>query len=334
MAEAEQISRATEIVITRIFDAPRELVWKAWTVPEYFMRWWGPKDFTAPVVRMDPRAGGRYLWCMRSPEGQDFWSTGEYREVVPMERIVYTDSFSDEKGNVVPASHYGMSGDWPLVLPVTVTFEELDGRTRMTLQAAGIPAGENREMAEAGWNESLDKLARVLEGGEVAPTGMNLTAEPGKQEIVLTEIFDAPREEVFRAYTDPRLIPRWWGPGNLATTVDAMDVRPGGIWRFVQRDADGNEYGFFGVYHEVAPPERLIYTFEYEAMPGHVTLETVTLEDLNGRTKVTDRVVFQTVEDRDATLASGMREGAAESMERFAEILGERKAAFRAAAPR
>lgn len=97
------------------------------------MQCWGPKDFTAPVIKIDFRVGGKYLWCMRSPEGEDYWSTGVYREIVEQEKIVTTDSFSDAQGNVVPASHYGMSGDWPLELLVTVIFEENDGKTKITL---------------------------------------------------------------------------------------------------------------------------------------------------------------------------------------------------------
>ncbi len=324
MKRAEQIAKGTEITITRIFDAPRELVWKAWTVPEVFMRWWGPKGFTAPVIRMDLREGGRYLWCMRSPEGEDYWSTGMYREIVPPERIVATDSFADEKGNIVPASQYGMSGDWPMELLMTVTFEEPDGGTRLTVRSAGLPPGEPTEQAEAGWNESLDKLAEVLEQGEVAME-TQFTAEPGTHAVVIKRVFDAPHEDVFRATTDSKLIPLWWGPKSLTTMVEAMDLRRGGIWRFVQRDAEGNEYAFFGVYHEVAPPERLIYTFEFEGMPGHVMLETVTFGDLGEKTKVTDRAVFQTIEDRDEALATGMEEGAVESMDRLADLLEKKK---------
>jgi uncharacterized protein YndB with AHSA1/START domain len=153
---------AREIVITRIFDAPRELVWKAWTDPEHLMRWWGPKIFTSPVCQIDLRIGGRYLFCMRSPEGKEFWSTGVYREILPPERLVCTDSFADAEGNVVPASHYGLPGDWPSELVVTVTFEEHEGRTKLTMRQAGIPAGEMKAMAAAGWEESFDKLAESL----------------------------------------------------------------------------------------------------------------------------------------------------------------------------
>ncbi len=156
-----------ELIITRIFDAPRSLVWSAWTEPEHLMRWWGPKNFTAPFCKIDFRVGGFYLSCMRSPEGQDYWSTGVYREIVPFERIVCTDSFADEKGNVVPASHYGMPGDdFPLELNVTIVFEDLGGlpagKTKMTLTHIGLPAGQMTEMCEAGWNESFDKLAESL----------------------------------------------------------------------------------------------------------------------------------------------------------------------------
>lgn len=156
-----------ELLITRIFDAPREILWKAWTEPKRVKCWWGPKNFTAPVSIIDLRVGGTYLYCMRSPEGQDFWSTGIYREIIEPELIVCTDSFSDAEGNLVPASYYGMSGDWPLELLVKIRFEALDGMTKLTLQHIGIPEGENRELAESGWNESLDKLEDCLRKGEL-----------------------------------------------------------------------------------------------------------------------------------------------------------------------
>ncbi len=153
---------AQDLVITRVFDAPRELVWKAWTEPEHLMRWWGPKGFTSPVCKVDLRVGGKYLYCMRNSEGQEFWSTGRFQEIVPPERLVVTDSFADKDGNVVSASHYGFGDDFPLELQVTVTLEEMDGKTKMTLRHAGFPAGQIRDMAGAGWNESFDKLADSL----------------------------------------------------------------------------------------------------------------------------------------------------------------------------
>jgi uncharacterized protein YndB with AHSA1/START domain/alpha-beta hydrolase superfamily lysophospholipase len=151
-----------ELVVTRDFDAPRGLVFKAWTDPAHLARWWGPQGYTMPHCTIDLRVGGSFLYCMRSPAGIDIWSTGVYREIVEPERIVYTDSFADEQGNIVPATHYGMSADFPLEMLQTVTFEERDGKTRVTLRHAGIPAGEDREGTYAGWRETFDRLADLL----------------------------------------------------------------------------------------------------------------------------------------------------------------------------
>ncbi len=154
---------------------------------------------------------------------------------------------------------------------------------------------------------------------------INISAEPGGREIVITTVFDAPRELVFKAYTDPNLIPQWWGLKEHTTTVDIMDVRRGGVWRLVSRDPNGNEFAFNGVYHSVVPPERLVRTSEFEGVPGHVSLETATFEAHDGKTTVTAIAVFQTVEDRDGMLQSGMERGATETMGRLAELLQKLK---------
>ena len=146
---------------------------------------------------------------------------------------------------------------------------------------------------------------------------------PSDREIVTERVFDAPRERVWAAFTDPDLIPQWWGPRRFATTVDKMDVRRGGAWRFVHRDADGNESGFRGTYREVTPPERIVQTFEWEGMPGHVIVETVMLEDLGERTRMTNMSLFHTTEERDGMLASGMEDGLTETYERLDELLAQ-----------
>jgi uncharacterized protein YndB with AHSA1/START domain len=149
------------------------------------------------------------------------------------------------------------------------------------------------------------------------------TIEPGIQEMTITRVFDAPRELVFKVMTDPDLVPKWWGPRELSTVVDKMDLRPGGGWRFVQRDTAGNEYGFHGVYHLIDPPARVVQTFEFEGAPGHVVMETMTLEEFDGKTRLLQHSVFQTVADRDAMVQSGMEKGSTESMDRLAEILAD-----------
>jgi uncharacterized protein YndB with AHSA1/START domain len=147
---------------------------------------------------------------------------------------------------------------------------------------------------------------------------------PSDREIIMTRVFDAPRELVFKAYTDPQAIPQWWGPRIYTTRVDRMENWPGGEWRFVQHAADGNEFGFHGICREIVPPERLVSTFEFEGMPGHVVLNTATFEDLGGnRTRVTVTSLFETVEDCAGMRQSGMEQGAAESWDRLAEYLAQ-----------
>jgi uncharacterized protein YndB with AHSA1/START domain len=148
-----------------------------------------------------------------------------------------------------------------------------------------------------------------------------LEIEPGKQEIVGTRTFDAPRDLVFKTMMDPKLIPQWWGPRAHTTKVDEMEVRPGGRWRYVVRDPDGNEHAFHGFYHAITAPERCVFTFEYEGVPGHVVLETVTLDEVDGKTRMTDQSVFQSVADRDGMVQSGMETGATEMMDRLDELV-------------
>lgn len=157
-----------ELVIRRVFDAPRELVFKAWTEPERMKRWWGPKGFTTPVCEIDLRPGGVCFSCMRSPEGKDYWSKGVYREIVEPERIVCTDSFADEEGSTVSPQAYGMSPDWPEEALITVTFEEDAGKTGFTLRHGPIQPGTERDMCRQGWNETLDKLEDYLAKAQAA----------------------------------------------------------------------------------------------------------------------------------------------------------------------
>jgi uncharacterized protein YndB with AHSA1/START domain len=156
------MAESNEIVITRVFDAPQKLVFKAWTEPERMKRWWGPQGFTLPFCTIDLRPGGVIHFCMRSPEGQDIWCKGVYREVVEPERIVATDSFSDKDGNVVEPEHYGMK-DWPTEALITVTFQDQAGKAKFTLRhAVGSAPAAAREECRAGWSESLDRLAGYL----------------------------------------------------------------------------------------------------------------------------------------------------------------------------
>jgi uncharacterized protein YndB with AHSA1/START domain len=148
-----------------------------------------------------------------------------------------------------------------------------------------------------------------------------IIADPGVPQIVITREFDAPPELLFRAHTDPELLVQWLGPRRLTMTVDCLDARDGGRWRYIHRDADGNEYGFHGVYHGTPSVDGIVQTFEFEGAPGHVSLETATFEERGGRTLLRMNAVFQSVEDRDGQVQSGMEEGVNDSMERLDELV-------------
>lgn len=149
------------IVIEWIFDAAVDLIWGMWTNPEQFKKWYGPKGFTVPVAEMDIRVGGKRLICMASPDGSmKMWTTGEYTEIVPNERLVYSESPADENGIVVSPSAIGMPDGYPATTEVTVLLEDLGGRTKMVMTHAGVPADSG---AGGGWEQAFDKLADHVE---------------------------------------------------------------------------------------------------------------------------------------------------------------------------
>jgi uncharacterized protein YndB with AHSA1/START domain len=145
------------LVIQRIFNLPAKTLWLALTNSGYFKKWWGPRGYTVPYSQLETRVGGKYLNCMRGPDGKDAWSTGTVREFKPEMKLVITDSFSDDKGNIVAASEYGLPGDWPLEMQITFELEEADGATKLRLTHEGIPP-EMHDECRNSWNESFDKL--------------------------------------------------------------------------------------------------------------------------------------------------------------------------------
>jgi uncharacterized protein YndB with AHSA1/START domain len=148
-----------------------------------------------------------------------------------------------------------------------------------------------------------------------------ITAEPGLPYIDMTREFDAPRDLVYRAFTDPDLLAQWLGPRRLTMIVDKFDVRDGGAWRYIHRDQDGTEYGFHGVFHGTPTADAMVQTFEFEGAPGHVSLDAVTLEDRDGRTVLRGHSVYQSVDDRNAMVESGMETGINEGFDRLDELL-------------
>lgn len=144
---------------------------------------------------------------------------------------------------------------------------------------------------------------------------------PSDREVVMVRVFDAPRELVFEAHTSCEHMKRWWGPRRYEVAECELDFREGGTWRILQRGADGDEHGFSGEFREIVRPERITWTFEYDGAPGHVSVQTVTFEEHDAKTTLTATAVYGSIEDRDATLQTGMTEGAAETWDRLEEYV-------------
>jgi len=144
---------------------------------------------------------------------------------------------------------------------------------------------------------------------------------PSDREIVMTRVFDAPRDLVFEAHSSCEHMSHWWGPRRYEIAKCDLDFRPGGTWRIVQRGRNGDEHGFRGEFREIVRPERIVWTFEWEGLPGHISVQTVRFEEQDGKTTLTAVAAFDTVEDRDGMLQSGMEEGSAETYDRLDEYL-------------
>ncbi len=312
MAAETSSSRSTvdvvsdrEFVYTRVFDAPRELVFRAFTDPDLIPRWWGPRSLTTTVDRLEARPGGVWRFVQRDAEGNVHGFNGVFHEVVPPERIVQTFEYEGAPGRV----HLE-----------TATFEDLGSKTKLTSRALFPSAEDMNAMLqsdmESGLKETLERLTELV--ASLASSGA--TAD---REIVLTRTFDAPRELVFAAYTDPRQIERWWGPNGFSTSIHEMNVRPGGVWRFTMHGPDGTDYPNKVVYEQIAPPERLVYVHgsgddDAEDERFHVT---ITLVERDGKTELTQRMVFATSAERDRVVGFGAIELGQQTLAHLAEHL-------------
>jgi uncharacterized protein YndB with AHSA1/START domain len=291
-----------EVIITRVFNAPRELVFKAFTEREHLIKWWGPGMFTNPVCEVDLRVGGAWRIIMRGPDGTDYPCGGVYREIIEPERLVFTNNATDAQGNRL------LDG------LTEVTFSNVGGRTKLTLKtrAIGLVPFAPQMLAgmEAGWSQSLDKLEQLVASS--SPTA--------DREIVTTRIFDAPRDLVYEAWTDPKHLAQWWGPNGFSSTIQEMDVRPNGKWRLIMHGPDGTDYKNESVYLEVVKPELLSY--EHSSTPKFRS--TVTFEEQGRRTKVTMFMVFDTAQERETTVkVFGAIEGAKQTFSRLSEFLSQ-----------
>ena len=264
------------LVTVRVFDAPRELVYRAWTDPQQLAKWFPPEGMTSPRCEVDARVGGVFRVDMKAPagppfNGQVFPGPGVFREVVPNERLVFTMTPEIEPGKPMPT------------VVTTVRFEERAGKTRLTVEQTLPTVADFELMAKQGMregiNESLGKLAAVLSGNGtdrgVAVDGRTLT---------LVRVFDAPRELVWTAYTDPRHVTKWLFANDWESPFAEIDLREGGAFSVGMRPADHSHEGFTfgGTYREVVRPEKVVQAI------GDGRVMTTTFEEvLGGGTRLT-----------------------------------------------
>jgi uncharacterized protein YndB with AHSA1/START domain len=303
-----------DLVIERVFDAPRERVFDVFTQPEHLQKWWGPKMVGISVAEFDARPGGKIFMAERHLDGAIYYIAGVVREIERPSRLVFAIHFANEKRErVSPPARSGLGAVWDGEIVSNVTFSAEERRTRVTIRTerSGVTA-EWSEGARYGWGESLDKL------GHAIADDMKVAAV-GEREILITRTFNAPRALVYEALTNSEHVKKWWGPRQYGAVSATGEFRAGGRYRYAQTGPDG-EVAFRGEIRE-ASPARMVYTEEFEAMPGHIAETTVTLDERDGKTFVTLRSVYQSKEDRDAVIASGMEWGARLSYLQLDEVL-------------
>jgi uncharacterized protein YndB with AHSA1/START domain len=285
------------IILTREFDAPRELVFALYTEPQHVKRWWGPRYITLSACEMDVRPGGAWRYVFSKDAGPGMTFKGVYQEVAPPERLVYTFIFDVDHIRDHPAM-------------VTITFEDRGGRTRLT-QTVRHDTFEARDGhlqsgMESGAKETFDRLEELL--------------EKTPRELTLQRIFNAPRELVFKAWTERDRLQRWWGPRGFTNPVCDVDVRPGGTLNIHMRGPDGTVHPMAGEYREIVPPERLVFTAWAIGPNGERMFEmltTVTFADRGDKTEMNFNTRVLKLTGAAAGPLQGMTQGWTESLERL-----------------
>ncbi len=306
---------AHSITISRMFDAPLDVAWRAWTDAAHVARWWGPRGFSTRVEEHDFRTGGRWRYVMVGPDGREYPCQGLFREVTPAERFACTVEICESPG------HRSLP-DRPGGFVHTCRFETAGGKTRVTLTISHATAEDRRKHEDlgvvAGWNSSLDRLEELL---------ASRSAEASSdREIVLTRVFEAPPELVWKVWTDPAHLANWWGPRGFSTTTQLMELKAGGRWSYVMHGPDGRDYQNRINYLEVDPPRRLAYTHSGDADCEPVNFSvTVTFEPTGqsgDRTRVTMHSTFASRAARDHVVREyNAIEGGKQTLARLAEHL-------------
>ena len=329
-----------QVLITRIFDAPRELVFRAWADREHLLRWFAPDGCQIEFRSFDCREGGKFHSCIRTPDGQDCWCIGEYVEVAAPERLVFRMRMADASGNPVTSTAAGKQSDWPEETTVTVTLDDVAGRTRLTLHQSVSEVLARQTGAYPSWLQMFDRLAHDL----AAQQGViGLVGE--EEAMVVTHTFDAPRDLVWRAYSEEDQLRVWWGPKGFRMEVARLDFRDGGCFHYGMKSPNGQMMWGKLLYCDIQPPQRLVnvvvFSDEHGATTRHPFVPdwprelygVMTLEERDETTTITLQVRPQnaTEAERKAFAAGreGMKLGCKSSFAQLEEHLARMKAGER-----
>jgi uncharacterized protein YndB with AHSA1/START domain len=297
-----------KIIITRLIKAPCHLVFRAWTDPKEMAQWFSPEDVECRSVSVDLRIGGAHRIHMVSKKG-DHIATGQYKQIVPNKLLQFTWHW--EK--------YAMPES-----VVTVEFEDLGKTTRLTFVHEGLPDQEDADDHKKGWTSAIRKFARLMERNKIVPTKAEATEDYTGREFVITREYHAPRELVFKAWTDAKQVAQWWGPRGFSNPVCEWDARPGNAIHVVMRAPNGTDYPMDGQFHEIVAPERLVFTSGALDGKGKMLFEflhSVTFAERKGKTMLTigSRVLKTTAEAN--KYIGGFEAGMTQSLMRLAEYL-------------
>ena len=297
------VTAGRELAIARVLNAPRELVWEVWTNPEHIKDWWGPNGFTNTIFQMDVEPGGVWDFIMHGPDGTDYKNKSIYKEVIKPEKLVY-DHVSAPK------------------FQFTVTFTEQGRKTLVSIQML-FETSEERDnvvkvfKADEGLRQNIYKLEGYLK---------KISSE---KEMSLMRIINAPRQIVFKAWTDPGELAKWWGPEGFTNPVCKIDAKPGGTIHIDMKAPDGTVYPMDGEFHELVEPERLVFTSAALDKNGKrlfEVLNTVTFIDQDGKTKLNLHAAVSNITDEGKQYIEGMNEGWNQSLDRLDELAKNKNA--------
>lgn len=297
-SKQQSITSDRELVISRLLNAPRELVWKVWTNPEHIKNWWGPVGFTNTIFEMDVKPGGAWNLIMHGPDGTDYKNKSIYREVVKRERIVY-DHVSGPK------------------FQATITFEKQGDQTLLTWRMLFESAEQLNKVikefkADEGLKQNIVKLEAYLEKGYVC------------DELTITRLINAPRELVFKAWTNKEMLAKWWGPNGFTSPVCEIDATPGGKIYIDMTAPDGTVYPTEGEFHYVLAPEKLVFTtagLDKNKVRLFEAMNTITFTEENGKTKLTVHTKVTNIRPGGEVHLKGMNEGWSQCVERLINLV-------------